>query len=272
MHYWKPLFLLLILISLYGCGGGDSASSSSSSSGSSSSSSASSSGSPTGNVCPANKPCAIMAFGDGVMEGLEPVGTGGYANNGGFRPALLEMAVADGKSITFVGVRENGPSSTEHPLANLRKHSGFSAIRLEDLVLMVPDPIRRFPADIVLIHAGTHEVASTGFDNIGPQSFSKEMQLLQSVMQRFYSLNRSGLLVVSNFAGLRHGDPRSIAIGSAIERAVADFKRQNPAAQVVLADHLARGITRGHDNLMPNAAGYHAMAEVWYQAIQPYLK
>lgn len=139
-----------------------------------------------------------MAFGDGVMEGLEPVGTGGYANNGGFRPALLEMAVAEGKSITFVGIRENGPSSTEHPQANLRKHSGFSAIRLEDLVL--------------------------------------------------------------------------IAIGSAIEQAVTDFKRQNPAAQVVLADHLARSITRGHDNLMPNAAGYQAMAEVWYQAIQPYLK
>lgn len=92
------------------------------------------------------------------MEGLEATGTDWYANNGGFRSPLLEVAVADGRWIAFVGARESGPAAGQ---TTPQKHSGFAAIRLADLDRMVPDPMRNFHHNIVLIHAGVYDAAST---------------------------------------------------------------------------------------------------------------
>lgn len=227
---------------------------------------------PISSVCPNDRPCAIMAFGDGIVEGPEAVGTVDYANNGGFRPALLDMAVADGKSIVFVGARQSGPASVEHPAANVRRHSGFSSMSLEDLAQMVPAPMMHFPSDIVLIHAGSFDAAIADLSSISPQSFAEPMRHLRSILQGFYTLNPNGLIVVSNFTGIDRRSVRSVAINAAIEQAVTDFQQQNSAAKIALADHFQGAIPRGHDDLLPTTAGYQAIAEVWFQAIQPYLK
>lgn len=212
-----------------------------------------------------------MSLGDGVAEGIEPVGTSGYANNGGFRVPLLEMAVEDGRFIEFVGARESGPSAAVQEGANPQRHSGFAAIRLGQLDAMVPNPLKNYFHDIVLLHVGTFEGASTVVDGHQPEKFEPVMLNLTSILEDLYEINPKGLIVVSNLVDRALVRSQSASLSTAIEQTVERFKGQNPAALVEIADHYSREIPKGHDNFMPNAAGYRVIAEAWYEAIEHHL-
>ena len=237
------------------------------------SSSSSSSGEPMGpeisSVCQEGKSCRVLPFGDAVVEGIELNANNTYVHNGGFRKALFEAAREDSKYLNFVGLRENGPDTaagTDFP----KKHSGFSAISLKNLLRMLPQPTKKFKHDIVLLHAGTFEVASMTTEGV-EQALNEAAESFNRVIVGLYEINPDALIAVSNFYELSQNHVLSLAFSLTIEGLVDEFKSLHPKAKIVLVDHRGLTLPRGSDTFTLNGFGYDSMGYAWYEAIKPYL-
>lgn len=207
--------------------------------------------------CPATGPCRILPLGDSITDGL--IG-GGSGTNGGYRVPLFSISLTEGKDITFVGTRMNGPDTVDgQPFP--KGHEGESGIKIEALsnktFLFDGDP------NIVLLHIGTNDL----FQN----EASGAPDRLESFIDEILAAMPDGLLVVAKLIPLPARESDLTTYNAAVAALVEE--KAQAGAHILLADQFT-GFpedTELPDGIHPNAAGYERMAGVWYDVIEPYL-
>lgn len=249
---------------------------SSSSAASSSLSAATSSSAPaqSSQYCPADTPCRILPLGDSITVGVPE-------NNGGYRAPLFRLAVAANLEITFVGQNppdqggfsagSNGPNgpATIEGVAFAPYHLGTSGITIEDLQQKIMDfNLLPFAAPnnlephIVLLHIGTNNMW-----NGGPNGTDEK---LRAMVDYLTAVLPDALIVVSNIIPWPAQASNVNQYNSYI-RPIVEAK-QAAGYNVIFVDQFSQFPSNQlADGIHPNATGYAAMAEVWFEAIDEYL-
>lgn len=225
--------------------------------------------------CPADTPCRILPLGDSITVGVP-------ANNGGYRAPLFRLAVQAGLDITFVG--QNPPDQQGGPFAADNSpngpatiegkqfppyHLGTSGITIQDLQQKIMDyNLLPFAAPnseephIVLLHIGTNNMW-----NGGPNGTDAR---LRTMVDYLTGLLPDALIVVSNIIPWPDY-ASSVNQYNGYIRPIVEAK-QAAGYNVIFVDQFSN-FPNGQlaDTVHPNATGYAAMADVWFEAIDEYL-
>jgi hypothetical protein len=215
-------------------------------------------GTTPGSYCPATDPCRISPLGDSITEGMG----WNYPTGGGYRSKLFHLVLADGKNVTFVGTRSNGPETVDgKPFP--KNHEGTSGITIQDLQKNVVDKGALTGAavkpHIILLHIGTN--------NLSGGTASGNINLLSSLIDSVTKNCPDALLVVAKIIPM-NGSEKGF---NDLIPALVDTKAK-AGAHIIMVDQSA-GFTSSDiaDGVHPNEGGYTKMATVWYRAISQYL-
>lgn len=206
--------------------------------------------------CPAADPCKVLPLGDSITEGMRRTGSG-YEFNGGYRVPLFELAVADGKNITFVGSRSNGPDTVAgKPFP--KAHEGTSGIKTAALA-MASNKYKDGP-HIVLLHIGTNDMQGPVDDAV---------DALDTFLDQIIEEVPDALLVVAQVIPLS-GSQAVQTFNAAIPAMVEE--RASAGAHIIMVDQFTNfPEAELGDGVHPSLEGYERMAGVWYDAIESYL-
>lgn len=213
----------------------------------------SSGGAATFDPCPAAEPCKVLPLGDSITFGL------GLPGGGAYRIELFALAVADGKSMTFVGSQSNGPDTVAgKPFP--KEHDGYSGFTIQQIADMIPDKLAPAP-HIVLVHLGTNDMY------LSPAGAE---QRLGALIDEITTALPDSLLVVSTIIPFP-GNPNVDAFNAALPAQVD--ARKAAGKHVLLVDQFTGFPVEEllEDKVHPDVDGYARMAGVWYAAIAPYL-
>jgi lysophospholipase L1-like esterase len=220
--------------------------------------------------CPSDgSPCAIMPLGDSITFGIGSSG-------GGYRVELFRQALAEQRSITFVGTAPpNGPQTVDgQPFP--RSHQGHSGFTISgggagSLAGLVNAAIDSTNPDIVLLMIGTNDVNG----NIDVANAPARLgALLDQISERV----PDALLVVAQLvpttvaATNARVDAYNAAIPALIEARVSAGKHLRLVdmnAPFVANASFATALM--NDFLHPNDAGYVVMGRTWFSAIEDVL-
>ncbi|XXT17942.1 GDSL-type esterase/lipase family protein [Sorangium sp. So ce429] len=203
--------------------------------------------------CPTNgDPCKILPLGDSITDGV------GVSGGGGYRIELFRKARAAGQSITFTGSLMNGPATVDG-VPFPRKHEGHSGWKINQIAGLVPTPSTQETPHIVLLMAGTNDVAQG--DNLATAP-----QRLGSLLDKIFAAAPDAFVVVAKLVPLSFNNTAVVAYNNALPPVVQ--ARASAGKHVVLVDmHTGFPTSELADGVHPNAAGYTRMANTWYQAI-----
>lgn len=217
-------------------------------------------GGPDFDPCPVAEPCKILPLGDSITEGMTGTMATGYTFDGGYRVELFALARADGKNLTFVGTRSNGPNTVAgEPFP--KNNEGYSGITIQDLNDQhIPGKLAPQP-HIILLHLGTNDMLNSA--NGAPAR-------LGALIDEITTTLPDSLLVVSTIIPLPFAASAVNTYNAALPALIE--ARATAGAHVILVDQFTGFPTNElPDQVHPNAAGYARMARVWYEAIDPYL-
>jgi lysophospholipase L1-like esterase len=205
------------------------------------------------NPCPATGACKILPLGDSITDGI------GFS--GGYRVSLFSRALADNKTITFVGGSMNGPTMVSgQPFP--RAHEGHSGWTIAQIDGIVPDPALGPTPHIVLLHIGTNDMASMG---------SGAPNRLGALIDQIVADLPDALLVVAKIIPFPGASSQVNTFNNAVPGVVE--QRASAGKHVILVDQFTGFPTNElGDGVHPNQAGYTRMAGVWYAAISSYLR
>ena len=224
------------------------------------------SGQDTFQPCPGGgEPCKILPLGDSITCGLgSGTGFSFSCSGGGYRVPLFQKALADGKTITFVGSTRGGPSSVDGA-AFPASHEGHSGWTVSQIAGLVPTPALRDAPHIVLLMAGTNDMYNASSASGAPRRFEGLLDALIAELPE--ALVVVAQLTPINFAGSANIPPYNTALAS-----IVDARAQ--AGRHVLVVDMYGDFPPGQlaDGVHPNNAGYAFMADMWYDAIAPYLR
>lgn len=219
--------------------------------------------------CPAStaSPCAVLPLGDSITEGYGSSG-------GGYRVELFRQALQNGKSLTFVGSLENGPSTVQNQ-AFPKKHEGHGGYTIDSdsghsgiSGSITDQALANFRPNIVLLMIGTNDING----NIDVANAPKRLgNLIDDITTRA----PNALLVVATIIPIANDGTNQKVI--AYNAALAGVVKPKAAAgkHVVLLDNYAAfskdssyRTTLMSDNLHPNDAGYVVLGRSMYEAIR----
>jgi lysophospholipase L1-like esterase len=205
---------------------------------------------------PAGTPCKILPLGDSITDGI-----GTSVRGGGYRVELFSKAVADNKTITFVGGSMNGPDMVAgKPFPRSHEgHSGWTIGRVDTDI--IPMPALNPDPHIVLVHLGTNDMYQM------PSGADTRLGML---MDQIISELPNALLVVSSIITYPPEDDDVKAFNAKVPGLV--MSRASAGKHVIFVDQY-QGFPESElsDGIHPNNAGYDRMGTVWYNAIKSYL-
>lgn len=204
--------------------------------------------------CPDTGLCKVLPLGDSITFGI------GF--DGGYRVELFRLALADSHDITFTGTQSpNGPSMVDG-VAFPRNHEGVSGETIQQIANRVPSPALNDMPHIILLHAGTNDMA---------QNADGADARLGDLLDELIADAPDALVVVSNIIPLSFGGGSVDTFNAAVPGLVEE--RANAGAHIIFADQFTGFPTSElGDGVHPNEQGYSRMAQVWYDAIEPYLR
>lgn len=196
----------------------------------------------------------IMPLGDSITNG---------DSNGCYRQNLYLNLIDAGFDVDFVG-SQSYPSSPDPPFdTDHEGHSGWCAYEIRDNVY---DWLELNPADFVLLHIGTNDVA------LGTEDVNEIAEILDEIDRYETNYARTVRVFLARII-LRSDD-------SALNETTKDF---NNAVDGMAQARISNGddITivdmenaliypddmRPADGEHPNGVGYEKMADVWYTAV-----
>ncbi len=207
--------------------------------------------------CPATEPCKVLPLGDSITEGMTGSGSN-YSFNGGYRVELFRLAHSNGKNMTFVGTRSNGPDTVDGaPFP--KNNEGYSGIKIQALNDQhIPGKLAG--AHIVLLHIGTNDMTAPA--NAPAQ--------LEALIDEITDALPNSLLVVSNIIPFSLAASATTTYNAAIP-GIVDEKAAAGAHVIFVDQNTGFPTNQLPDQIHPNAAGYAVMGTVWYDAIKSYL-
>lgn len=225
---------------------------------------------------PKGEACRILPFGDSITWGMN-----GY-KQGGYRVPLFKKAVSAGKSITFVGSMSTGPDKVgdlPFPKAN-EGHRGWA---IEDIKApngtirdgiskIVEESLGKNKPHIILLQIGTNDVIMNAEMKDAPERLSK-------LLDRIAKQSPEALIVVAQIVPNRHSarEERTKVYNAALPAIIE--KKAKAGMHVVKVDMHSPIIANKNwktelfsDDAHPKDAGFDIMANVWWSAIDNYLK
>lgn len=224
-------------------------------------------GGPAFQPCPASGPCKIMPFGDSITQGFNVAG--------GYRAPLFHLALEANRDITFVGSANDYSVPMVDGVPFPRNHEGHGGWTIEGnngIAKLVGTSIPNYQPNIITLMIGTNDI--NGNINLAdaPNRLGK---LLDSIFERDPNI----LVVLAQIVPTRTDSTNNAIM--AYNAAMPDLvsTRVSRGQHIVLVDMYTaftddpnyRQALLG-DNLHPNQAGYNRMADVWFEALSPYLR
>lgn len=217
--------------------------------------------------CPETGPCKIMPFGDSITQGF-PVA-------GGYRAPLFRLALEANRNITFVGSANDFSVPTVNGVPFPRDHEGHGGWTIEGnngIAKLVGTSIPNYKPHIITLMIGTNDI--NGNINVADAP-NRLGRLLDSIFMQDPNI----LVVLAQIVPTRTDSTNNAvrAYNAAMPELVAS--RVSKGQHIVLVD-MYKAFTDDPnykqsllgDNLHPNQAGYNRMAEVWFEALSPYLR
>lgn len=194
----------------------------------------------------------VMGLGDSITEGGRGFSTYLYP--------LWERLFAGGYDADFIG-----PRQSECRIGRL-SHCGFSGKNVEYLDARIDSLYRKYPADVVLLHAGHNHFASE-------RPVEGMMRAYKSIIGKIHAVNAQAVVFLAKVTP--SGKLPKYSYIPELNRRIEAYVDSLRDSRVVLVD-----MARGHDwrtmtiedMVHPNKAGREFMAERWYRAIRRTIK
>lgn len=207
-----------------------------------------------------------MPFGDSITQGFNVAG--------GYRAPLFHLALAASRQITFVGSANDYSVPTVDNVAFPKNHEGHGGWTIEGssgIAQLVATSIPNYKPNIITLMIGTNDINGNISVSDGPNRLGK---LLDSIFMRDPNI----LVVLAQIVPSRtDGTNNAIkTYNAAMPNLVSS--RVSKGQHIVLVDMYGAFTKDANykqsvlgDNLHPNQAGYNLMADVWFEALNPYL-
>jgi lysophospholipase L1-like esterase len=216
--------------------------------------------------CPATGPCKIMPFGDSITEGF-PI-------NGGYRSELFRLEHMAGNDITFVGSANNNSPAMVDGVTFPRDHEGHGGFTISGnngIAQFVSPTISGDQPHIVILKIGTNDING----NVDVQNAPTR---LGSLLDSIFTADADLLVILVQIIPTRTaGTNQAIQTYNGAMPALVTA-RQNMGRHIILVDMYTEFTSTPNyqnallgDNLHPNQAGYTRMAEVFFEALAPYI-
>lgn len=194
---------------------------------------------------PAAPAVRVMAFGDSLTRGF------GSTHGAGWRLAFWQRMREEGHPVDMVGSKSDGPETLD------ARHEAYDDTPLHDVSAGIPEKIRRYQPDFVLVLAGADESRGEGFS---PRAFTVNLDVL---LDRIRSARAETQIVIATLPPTRFGrDPNAkLRLNELIRRSVREHAgRGEPVSLVELSEVIdpSREMTATHH---PNDAGYQKIGE-----------
>jgi len=195
---------------------------------------------------------SILGLGDSITQGGETFQC--------YLFPLCQKLFTAGYSFDFIG-----PNVSKCRIGTLN-NSGFGGKNAEYLDAHIDNIYQKYPADIVLLHAGHNH-----FDTENPVSGIIDAQ--KSIIRKILKINPDATVLVAKV--IPSGKLPKYSYIPALNKEIAKMVRQMNSKQVILVDQAKCFDWKKHtiaDKVHPNSAGGEKMAEVWFKALKKILK
>ena len=194
------------------------------------------------------KRLTVMGLGDSITEGGDGFSTYLYP--------LWERLFAGGYDADFIG-----PRQSECRIGRL-SHCGFSGKNVEFLEARIDSIYRKYPADVVLLHAGHNHFAEE-------RPVEGMMRAYKSIIGKIHAVNPQALVFLAKVTP--SGKLPKYSYIPELNRRIEAYVDSLKDGRVVLVD-----MARGHDwrtmtiedKVHPNKVGREFMAGRWFDAIR----
>jgi lysophospholipase L1-like esterase len=214
-----------------------------------------------------------MPLGDSITEGYRS------SKGGGYRVELFHDALADKKSVTFVGSSTpNGPPTVDG-VAFPPDNEGHGGYRISQISGLIAASMTANKPNIILLTIGTNDVgtATTPIGTAGAQNIADQ---LGSLVDKITGQDPKVLVVVAQIVpNITDAVDANIQAYNALIPAVVKT-RADAGKHVLLVDMHAAFLARSNwkttllnqsDKQHPTDAGYVIMGDTWYPAIRAFL-
>jgi acetyl esterase/lipase len=195
---------------------------------------------------------SILGLGDSITQGGESFQC--------YLFPLWEKLFTAGYSFDFIG-----PNASKCRIGTI-SNSGFGGRNAEYLDAHIDSIYRKYPADIVLLHAGHNH-----FDTENPIAGIIKAQ--ESIIRKILKINPDATILVAKV--IPSGKLPKYSYIPGLNKEIAKMVRQMNSKQVILVDQAKGFYWEKHtiaDKVHPNLAGGEKMAEVWFGALKKILK
>ena len=195
---------------------------------------------------------SVLGLGDSITQGGESFQC--------YLFPLWQKLFTAGYQLDFMG-----PNESKCRIGTLN-HAGFGGKNAEYLEANIDSIYRKYPADIVLLHAGHNH-----FDTENPVSGIIDAQ--KSIVRKILTINPDAKILVAKV--IPSGKLPKYSYIPVLNKEIAQMVRQMNSQNVILVDQAKGFDWKKHtiaDKVHPNAAGAEKMAEVWFVAMKKLLK
>ncbi|MBB4691988.1 SGNH/GDSL hydrolase family protein [Paractinoplanes abujensis] len=210
-----------------------------------------------GSATPTTAPLRVMPLGDSITWGSGSADSRignrtGAPTTSGYRIDLGTRLATAGLDVDFVGSRRGGPAGAD------RDNEGHPGRRIDQLAAHVDDWLATYRPDVVLLHAGTNDIAQ----HRDPAATAAR---LSALIDRIRAARPDAAVFVQQIVQAHHEPDRSrIAAYDALIPGVVAAKD----SRVHLVDQSMIGGLALFDDLHPNDFGYARMAHNLYEAMR----
>ncbi len=212
---------------------------------------------------------AVLAAPARAQTKIVPVGnsiTQADDQHDSYRRDLWWLLKNDGYQVDFVGSRStNFGGPPPNPDFDL-DHEGHWGLRADEILAGLPTWMAGYTADVALIHAGTNDV-------LQGQSTASTVADLEGIIDALRDGSSGGNPdVVILLAKLIPSNTNDMSALNAEMNEIAERKSTIASPVVVVDQSTGFNVSQDSDDgLHPNASGEAKMAQVWYDALVPFL-
>ncbi|MBL1215751.1 MAG: T9SS type A sorting domain-containing protein [Ignavibacteriae bacterium] len=210
----------------------------------------------------------ILPLGDSITKGIED--NGDAPADSGYRSFLYKKLELNSYSVNFVGDSLNPkvPATPDYD----RYHQGLAGLRVNGnaiggypgppLVDSVGNYLRRYPADIVLLHMGTNDIT-----NPAGQSTEPIKTGIGTVLDSIHAAATDAIVILARIINRDSTVAQSfIDSTTALNIQLQDFDSLSYVYVVDMESALDYSTDMANGS-HPNSSGYEKMANVWYDQI-----